>query len=179
MANICTFDLRAWGDNDALMELYDLLDNNGKYKGDGVGRVYQFAWSELKDNFGDGFGNCAWSVETIMSETKQHPLENELKRLKLTVEIYSREADLGFEEHFIYYKGQKIVDEYADNYEEFLIEEYNEQELKELAARFGMSLAELYRNSDDGYFLHGGFNARNWSTFEEIKQMAGALGITA
>ena len=86
-------------------------------------------------------GTCAWSVwscmckgpHTYYSSLKRDygdkcvatNLEDETRLLNLEVEIFSDECGLCFQEHFLYNKGECIIEEERD-YEEYYNEETDE-----------------------------------------------------
>lgn len=96
-------------------------------------------------------GYCAWSVASCMtdyptsyygdSKKKQELadtggscLEEITSKLDIAVEIYSEETGMCFQEHFIYHKGKRIIDEcveYHENYDEATDESNPEGGFKE------------------------------------------------
>lgn len=176
MANICYFELKAWGENDAIKELEDLLARKGKYTNKGIGRVYDFCYVDVSDGKAFGCGNCAWSVASALINVTTPSLESELKRLGLTVEIYSSEPGMCFQEHYVFYKGVAALHELEENYYEVYIEDDSDEDLRKMAAREHMTLEEfLEEKVHEGWYEQGGFAASgywNWYTFDEIETFA-------
>lgn len=174
MANICSFDMRITGKEEAIKEFASMLRWEGKFEHAGLGRVYDFEpdIAELEETAVPGiytvtgYGSCAWSVLTAMCEEyrKDAPsLESETERLGLVVEIYSSEPGCCFQEHYLIAKGDVITDECVD-YEEHwigsssLLEEYNKQ--------YGTAFTPDMLN-EDGNIAIGGFGEQ-FGEYEDV-----------
>lgn len=139
MANNCLFDMRITGKEDAIKEFIAMLKWEGEFKENGLGRTYSFYAEELEktDIPGvysvTGYGDCAWSVLTAMCKEymKEAPsLESETERLGLVVEVYSSEPGCCFQEHYLFVKGDTVINECVDYEEHWVgdfdsLEEYN------------------------------------------------------
>lgn len=176
MANICYFELKVWGDNDSIKELEDLLSGRGKGEKKTIGRAYDFTYTEVSDGEAFGCGNCAWSVASALINITTPSLESELKRLGLTVEIYSSEPGMCFQEHFVFYKGVAALHELEEDYYEVCVEEDSDEEIRKMAAKEHMTVEEfLEEKVHDGWYEQGGFAASgdwDWYTFDEIENFA-------
>ena len=141
MANNCLFDMKITGGEEGIKELVSMLRWEGKFKGAGLGRVYSFEADEIeKTNIPGvyqtrGAGDCAWSVLTAMCKEYRADapsLESETERLGLVVEVYSSEPGCCFQEHYLFAKGDLVIDECVDYEEHWVegpehLEEYNEE----------------------------------------------------
>ena len=69
------------------------------------------------------YGQCAWSLESCCRASGYSEgvdlFEVNTKELDLKMEAYSREYGIGFEEHFIYNRGECQADECVDAKEYF------------------------------------------------------------
>ena len=159
MANNCLFDFKIVGKEENVDELMEMMQWQGKYENNGLGRIYEVDLSD-KDYRADGtveaygYGDCAWSVLTAMRNyaDRNPSLESETNRLGLVIEIYSSEPGCCFQEHVVIDKGDVIVDECVDYEEHWVdecetIEEYN----KEYDTNFTEDMI------DDGIVKIGGF----------------------
>lgn len=162
MANNCVFDMRITGKEDAIKEFIALLSWTGKFEDCGLGRTYSFDAEELEETalpgvFAvTGYGDCAWSILTAMCREYRGDapsLESETERLGLVVEIYSSEPGCAFQEHYIFVKGNCILDDCVD-YEEHWIEGYDS--LDEYNKEFDTDFTEDMID-DDGNVCIGGF----------------------
>lgn len=136
MANYCAFDMRITGKEDAIKEFIAMLSWQGEFEDCGLGRTYSFDADELEETAVPGifavtgYGDCAWSVLTAMCAEfrgEAPSLESETERLGLVVEVYSSEPGMCFQEHYIFVKGNCILDDSVD-YKEHWIEEFDSLE---------------------------------------------------
>lgn len=172
MANNCLFDMRITGREEAIKELIAMLKWEGEFKEKGLGRTYSFDADELEetDVVGiysvTGYGDCAWSILTAMCEEyrKDAPsLESETKRLGLVVEVYSSEPGMCFQEHYLFVKGDVLVNECVD-YEEHWVSGYSS--LEEYNKEFETDFTEDMLN-EDGDVCIGGFGD-DYASFEDV-----------
>lgn len=120
MANNCYYNMKIIGKKDNIKEFLSRV--KGEYKeGKSFGRFFE------ADIYEEGFspkhnlpyvrvcGDCAWSVlSCIEFDVDKDLMPKTTKELKLIVEIWSEEPELGFQEHFIFDKGKKIASEEKD-----------------------------------------------------------------
>ena len=143
MANNCVFLMRISGDQASVDEFIKVVENDYHYNEDGryqgtfdrhLSRIFS---NEVigyeNDKFGictaELVGDCAWSVYSCMTEggyysrrflkeyrERSHAttLKLETGRLGLRIEVHSEEPGIGFKEHFLYDKGEEIINECLD-----------------------------------------------------------------
>lgn len=111
-------------------------------------------------------GDCAWSLETCCrtsgySHGKDLFAENS-SELHITMEAYSEEPGIGFQEHYIYRNGECIADECEDRAEWYWDKtEYPAFELFKRDNKLPDGVSE--HDFDDGIYRFGGF--REWGEF--------------
>lgn len=159
MANNCLFDFKIVGKDENVDELMEMMKWQGKYKDNGLGRIYEVYFTD-RDYNNDrtiaayGWGDCAWSVLTAMRNyaDRNPSLESETKRLNLAIEIYSSEPGCAFQEHVIINNGE-VIEEECVYYEEHWVEEFEtlEEYNKEYETNFTEDMV------DDGHVKIGGF----------------------
>ena len=159
MANNCLFDFKIVGKEENVDELMEMMKWKGKFKENGLGRIYEISieYKDKNDNgtiSAYGYGDCAWSVLTAMMAYKDRnpSLESETKRLNLEIEIYSSEPGCCFQEHIIIDKGELCLCDCVD-YEEHWIAEFDT--LEEYNEECGTDFTEDM--VDDEYVKIGGF----------------------
>lgn len=165
MPNMCGFDMKIAGPEKAVQELVYMLQQKNPYYS--LGRVFSFDLDESQTENGpkgtdyiavQGFGDCAWSVNSAMRQ-EFHPdrsLESETKRLGLVVEVFSSEPGFRFQEHVLIDKGDVLVDECPD-YEEYLINGAPEAFIDNLLKEKDMTRDELMSKvNHNGEFCIGG-----------------------
>lgn len=166
MANNCYYDMKVVGEPKAVQEFIRCMRRDGEFENDGFGRVFDCGVYE--DNYTDKeteikgcafiAGDCAWSVKCSMMKEciNWRSLESETARLDLCVEVFSEELGIGFQEHIIVDKGIVTLDDVVD-VDEFCIEGLDEEEIKELTERFGITREQLFEEAEEGYYKHGGY----------------------
>lgn len=149
MPNICEFQMRITGDEQAVDELITIIKND--YNGSPADPLH--FWRVFSAEEGEKYvhkygvitadiiGDCAWSIATCMREGGYNAredgnyngttLEKETKRLGLVVEYYSQEGGVGFMEHGLISNGKVIVDDCVDWFEYCMdayenVDEFNE-----------------------------------------------------
>lgn len=144
MSNNCFYDMRISGKKKNVAELLKMMQREGEFKYDGLGRIFScdivddvpIEISEDNDVIEvDVCGDCANSIKSAMcsdGECRDICLESESKRLNVVVEAYSLEPGNEFSEHILIDRGEVVIYECVD-YEEHdiqdyeSIEEYNEE----------------------------------------------------
>ena len=131
MANNCLFDAKITGKKTNVQELLDLMCKHE------IGRIFSCEYDDYDLEVANdddiisvmAYGDCAWSVLCAMlSEYVNPSLETETKRLNLVIEIYSTESGMGFQEHYLIDRGNKLIDECKDDYEEYWPQDYDSTE---------------------------------------------------
>lgn len=111
-------------------------------------------------------GDCAWSLETCCRKSgysigKDLFAENS-RELHITMEAYSSEPGIGFQEHYIYQNGECIADKCVDWIEWYWDKtEYPTFELFKRDVNLPDSVTE--NDFDDGVYQVGGF--QDWGAF--------------
>ena len=112
------------------------------------------------------YGDCAWSLESCCrtsgySGGKDLFAENS-RELNITMEAYSEEPGIGFQEHFIYRNGECIADECVDWAEWYW--DKSEYPSFELFKRYNTLPDGVTENDfDEGFYQFGGF--QKWGEF--------------
>lgn len=126
------------------------------------------------------YGYCAWSVYCCMLEgpstyynenypyhtvyidgknieilSKGTSLIKESAKLNLTIEVFSEEIGMGFQEHFVIEYGECIINECVD-YKEYYWDKKEHPTLEEFNAEHGTNFT-LEDDSDQDTFYIGGF----------------------
>lgn len=118
-------------------------------------------------------GECAWSVGCCMFDDGYHgyyadfkkrfpndfrgttiPIES--KNLELSIEIFSEESGMCFQEHYMVVDGDVIVDECVD-WDEYYIRDYATKE--EAEEDLGIEITDEEWNGPDDYISRGGFGS--------------------
>lgn len=166
MANVCMYDLKIAGREEAVQEFVDMLSGEGSFKGMGFGRVTSFERGDDPIEYGPkgsglvavtGYGDCCWSVKHSMKDAKPSGLEDICERLGLVVEIYSSEPGNRFQEHFLCDKGNLEIEDSVE-YEEWHIDGMRPKDLMELAQDKHLSVEMLKaRVNSIGDYTVGGY----------------------
>lgn len=170
MANNCCFDMKIVGKEDSVREFIRSLKWEDEFEHNGLGRTFSFYEDESTlahdprpgSNLISimGFGDCAWSVLSAMTKESGYDrtLESETERLGICVELYSSEPGCCFQEHYIINNGEFLKDESVD-YNEYFIDEDDEELIQELLEELKISREELFENiNDNGDYTTGGFS---------------------
>lgn len=145
MANLCSFCMRVRGDKENIQLFYDALTQKHKvYMGRGADADIEF----LDGNLADIVGNCKWSIYSSLIhraiDMKQNPdgyywhglnpselefitLVEACQKYNVTVEVYSEECGIGFQEHYLIESNGDFVKECVD-YTEYLLDEFETKE---------------------------------------------------
>lgn len=165
MPNFCGFDMKIAGPEPAVMELVSLLQTKDPYTG--LGRVFSFdlddSMTEKDPRGGDlicvqGFGDCAWSLDSSMRDGCGFPrtLEKECERLGLVVEAFSSEPGCCFQEHLLIAKDDIVIDE-TEKYEEHLIDGATEEYIQNLCDEKHLTREQLMSKlNHNGEYTVGG-----------------------
>lgn len=158
MANYCYYTMKITGKPENIKEMYKIMKNDYD-EGLHLHRVFNAYASDLitlEDGFIYVSGDCAWSVYSCMLEgehtyytqnkeacAKENKAFNgttltaESKRLNLGIEIYSEETGLEFEERYVIFNGEILLEDIR-GMSEYGTEEYEtvEEMNKELNSSF-------------------------------------------
>ena len=122
MAYYCEYQMKVMGSNDAMKELISMMTYEHP--------VYQFyrVFSADVYEIGDGYvcicGDVAWSINSAMRSCegtcsgtgKQFAMIDKVsEHLNLEIEIFSSEPGIGFQEHFLFRKGEAIINNCEDS----------------------------------------------------------------
>lgn len=126
MANNCLYVMKVVGKKENcekwLKKMNDYEEENHFF------RIFSTEICDEGEDFIEISGDCAWSIETCCRAGGYSQgtdlLEINSRDLDLVVEIYSQECGMAFEEHYLYKKGECIVDECTDWFETYNEETY-------------------------------------------------------
>lgn len=145
-------------------------------------RVFEADYDEI-ENLGDDIykvvisGNCAWSVGCCMFDMGHHGYYQEFKerfpnefrgttisaeseRLNLSIEIFSEECGMCFQEHYIVIDGKIIEDECEDYYEYYLRDYETKEEAEE---ELEIEITDEEWDGPDDFISRGGFDSWDFS----------------
>ena len=142
-------------------------------------RVFEAYYNGIEDLGDDLYqviinGDCAWSVGCCMfrggyyddfkkrfpNEFRGTTIQIESKRLNLSVEVFSEECGMCFQEHYIVIDGDIIETECEDWYE-YDISEYETKE--EAEKDYGIEITDEEWNSGEDFISRGGFDDWNFT----------------
>lgn len=108
MANICDFDMYVRGERAAIAAFIEKAADCA---------IYEFSadeqWRKEDESIVYLYGSCKWSVQSAMLDMNDG-LAEVAGELSLAVEVWSSEADLGFEEHYLYIPGEPPISQTFD-----------------------------------------------------------------
>jgi hypothetical protein len=145
-------------------------------------RVFQADYDEIED-LGNGLfqviigGDCAWSVNSCMFDNSMFgyyarfkneygdqfrgtTLPIESKRLNLSIEVFSEECGMCFQEHYVIINGDIVENECVDFYEYYL-RDYDTKE--EAEAELEIEITDEDWNGPDDFISRGGFDSWDFS----------------
>ena len=171
VANNCFYDMKVVGKKENVDELIRIL----LYKNENLYMYRIFSADVYEEWYSDGkyyvvlCGDVAWSVISTMlkditsNKSNLTNLQSETKRLTLSVEIFSSEPGMCFQEHFILSNGEIKVDECVDYTECYFDEmDWSGNSIEEKFALFceynGISDITLDDLEDGNLFKDGGFD---------------------
>ena len=158
MANNCSYQMKVKGAKNELDTFYKRMTDYNEPEH--LWRI--FSASIYDEAEGEIYveGDCAWSIESCCRSgyTEHDLLESNSRQLNLEIEVWSEEPGIGFQEHYVYKKGECIKDESVDYYEynwdktEYpTFEEYNNDIFD------GNCPVDESDFDEDGYATDGGF----------------------
>lgn len=172
MANLCEFEMKVNGSTESIHRLMEIMT----YKKDDdvfLSRIGSVEILEHDKEKQSAFilGYCAWSVFSCMFEgphtyytqfTKDRPktttIDRLCKELSLEVEIYAREAGVGFEEHYIISNQGLITLNKETSMTQYYMNDYETREdfEKETGKSIPQTIFDTYKEKDEWYQI-GGF----------------------
>lgn len=182
MANVCSFTMRVTG---SVGNVEDFTDRLYDVAADGGRGLYEFTRDDLVVGgngvaYADVWGSCPWSIDSafglsdegvvggwhIVRERRDCGLVRESRSRNLLVEVYGRETDIGFDEHYVIRGGRFEVAEVAKSFDETVEAlERNPNYLDEVCRHFLMSRGELMSHTDEWgeHVVIGGFDLGDFS----------------
>ena len=179
MPNYCSYEMKVQGKPENVEEFKNILKADYDYNEQipehkHFSRVFDVTMYEDITENGvrsvEFYGSCAWSVYSCMMDgehtyyedfKKEYgnscmatTLEIESKRLGLAIQVYSEEAGMGFQEHYVCINGETIVDDCVD-WEENYIDD--EETLEEYNKEHGTSYTMADVEDNDYSFPEGGY----------------------
>lgn len=160
MPNYCEYEMKIKGSKEALEEFIKLDDyeiDNHFY------RMFGYENTGIEQVEGDIYetviyGDCAWSICTccIDGYPDKDLFAYHTGRLNLTLECFSREPGMCFEEHYIYVNGVCALDETEEYYEYYMGDYTAYEELLEEYPNTTIT-REQFNDADGNYIGVGGF----------------------
>lgn len=168
MANNCYFRMKVVGMPEHIKELIDMLTKKDKYQDTGLGGIY---FCEIYEGSADEgavelWGECAWSVATAMIDygtLDVITLPAATEKFGLTVEVYSEELGMGFQEHYLVENGKIIIEECVDC-EEYYVQDMTADEKEEFKREHRLTEGEIIERMEEGYVKIGGFERWDFRT---------------
>lgn len=176
MPNYCNYEMKVTGTKESVDEFINIIQADYHISENGTCDCDRHFWRVFEaDVYESGYqgdkyyanlgGYCAWSVYCCMFDGEDTynedcngeggtSLDIETERLNLTVEIYSEEPGLGFEEHYVFVNGKLVVDEIKNDLKEYDGTEF--ETVKEMNAHYGTSFTQQ-QFEKDFYLYTGGF----------------------
>lgn len=194
MSNECRYEMKMIGSKESVSELAQILDRYGDFLNDSIGHARWFLVNSLEPTGADGLyalrgeGACARSVwlalqrEGIEDRLKGtdregmpfRSLEGESERLGVSLEIYSREPQMGFEEHLLIANGlvmeEKCITSLIVDAESVL------RNLDAFNQKYGTSFTEQ-EVRETGVFHIGGYGERfgDFSALDDLARKDASL----
>lgn len=175
MANLCSFEMKVVGKKENIEHFYNALIQEDNIW---IGRGADATIEEMTDDGAFIVGYCKWSILsalvdnaismrntperwTFTEEEKESlsfaTLLEATKLWDLTMEVYSEEPGIGFQEHFLFQKGVSLLNECVD-YSEFYLGEYETK--AEAEADLGVEISDDQWGNE--YYTEGGYEEWNF-----------------
>lgn len=184
MPNLCNYCMQVKGKSENVEEFIKIIqidyayDENGNCynPSDNNKPVERHLWRVFdayveNDEMSDDIriveisGDCAWSVKSCMCDgfgtyQSTNPnghgttLQQESKRLQLTIEVFSEECGMEFMEHFVFVNGECIIDDCVD-YSEYYTGDFDTVE--EMNEEYGTDFTQEEFEADE-YISVGGID---------------------
>lgn len=167
MANNAYYEMKVVGRQDNVEAFVRAMNWEDEYEQQGVGRVFSCEVYEQGES-NNGYyvlisGDCAWSIASAMRVAHNpNNIERLSKRLELSIEAYSEELGMEFQEHFLVVNGDVEIDECVD-VSEIDIEELDEYEddfwQQDYVVASGITKDNAKEHAIDGYVRIGGYDS--------------------
>lgn len=185
MPNLCMYSMCVKGKKENIEEFIKVIEANYNYGTMEFSydrhffRVFEAYYEEIEQVKDDIYqviigGDCAWSVSSCMFDNhslgyyatfkkdygdkcRGTTLPIESKNLNLSIEVYSEECGMCFQEHYVIINGDVVVDECVDWYEYYLRDYATKSEAEE---ELEIEITDEEWNGQDDYISRGGFD--NW-----------------
>ena len=133
MANLCDFSMKVKGSKEAVERVLSCIPDSDKPNGKtfaGYVSARKEPLKKRKDGLyeAEAVGHCNWSVEDAMrrsgaySESNPSDTNLEEQSIDCEIEVFSEETGNDFGEHFVFKKGECVVEEY-DSLETISVDE--------------------------------------------------------
>ena len=188
MPNYCHYSMCVVGEKENVEEFIKVIQADYDYNSmvfsydRHLFRVFEAYYDEI-DEFEDNVcqvvigGECAWSVACCMFDIGHHGYYHDLKerfpnefkgttipaeseRLNLSIEIFSEECGMCFQEHYKVINGE-IVEEECEDYYEYYLRDYKTKE--EAEEELGIEITDEEWNGPDDFISRGGFDDWDFS----------------
>lgn len=183
MANICSFDMRVKGKHENIENFYNAMTHKGNFWM-GRGAEAEFYYENevgAEAEVAAIIGNCKWSVYSALTgnaiSMRDEPhlwdfddidvstlefltLDEASEKWDLTIEVYSEEPGVGFQEHYLIKSGSFWEDECVD-YTEYYLEEFKTREEAEQELELQRKITDEEWESD--LVVEGGFGEWDFS----------------
>lgn len=168
MPNTCYYEMKVRGTKKNCEEWYRKMqsdDDPDRFRRIFAAMIYD-EWGTEEDYYMLISGDCAWSLDTCCRSSGyagRDLFEINSRQLNVTMEAYSEEPGIGFQEHYIYKRGKCLASDCVDYGEWFYDKEYYEnfEEFKE-ACKLSDSVTEDDLD-EGGYYKEGGFTEWTFS----------------
>ena len=188
MPNYCYYQMRVVGKKENVEEFVKIMQADYNYQSMKFdyekhigGRVFEASVDEFEEVANGIYGanisgDCAWSVLSCMfdgpycyyndikekygAECRSTTVPIESERLNLSIEIYSEESGMCFQEHYLVKNGVVEIADCVDWYE-YCVDEYETKEEAEKELEMEITEEEWETGQQECCFRRGGFD--DWS----------------
>lgn len=161
MPNYCSYDMKIRGTKENCKKWHSKMTDYNE-----ANHFFRFFDATIYDEGGTDelyymciCGDCAWSLETCCRDSGYSEgvdlFAVNTSELSLIMEAWSTEPGMGFQEHYIYDKGQCIADE-CENYSEWYWNRSEYDSYDDFKKDYDIVPAQE-QFDDDGYARMGGF----------------------
>lgn len=170
MANLCSYSMRIKGTKENVNEFYERMENYDKPNH--LWRVEADIYGEYVNEDGtttiDVAGSCAWSIESCCRASGYSEgvdlFEVNSRELDLEIECWSDECGCCFQEHYLYKKGECLIDDYV-RWNEYYYDEFDFESFEDFKKEYDIPKHVTENDLDDGCYWHtGGFD--NYCEFQ-------------
>lgn len=156
MANNCFYMMHIKGDKNAIDEFVGMM-KNGK-----MGRFFSVEAEMDSDHEAIVSGDCAWALSSavLLSGTNrlgEPTFLNKMRKLGLSIEAYTEEPVVGFEEHFVFDKGVIAIKEKAA-LATYAANDLSEEDIQNIAEEHNVTTDAVIASIDDEVVRIGGYD---------------------